>query len=145
MKLGRILIAFLAVSLLVTGTASAQSSMADVDESNREMRESMEAWADFIRDVNFDEKDVNAVIDYWGAINALDGSDEEVVTMDEDEEEEMIDFEELLAFPEYRSWAKSKGLDPDTWLKKFMRVQAMLMKDAPGPHTVGKGADSPLP
>ena len=57
--------------------------------------------------------------------------EEEVVTGD-DEEEEMIDFEELLAFPEYRSWAKSKGLDPDTWLKKFMRVQAMLMKEAMG-------------
>jgi hypothetical protein len=136
MKPGRILIAFLAAWLLSAGTVPAQSYMAEVEESNREMQESMEAWADFIKDVNFDEKDVKDVIGYWGEISALDVSDEEEVVTFDEEEEEMIDFEELLAFPEYRSWAKSKGLDPDTWLKKFMRVQAMLMKDAMGEGVV---------
>jgi ABC-type Zn uptake system ZnuABC Zn-binding protein ZnuA len=106
--------------------------MEEVEESTQEMQESMKAWAEFIKDVTFDEQDVKDVISYWGEINALDVSDEEEVVGMDEEEEEMIDFEELLAFPEYRSWAKSKGLDPDVWLKKFMRIQAMIMKDAMG-------------
>lgn len=122
----------LAALLLFAGTASAQSYMAEVEESNRDMQESMEAWADFIKDVTFDEEDVKNVIGYWGEISALDVSDEEEAATFDEEEEEMIDFEKLLAFPGYRSWAKSRGLDPDTWLKKFMRVQGMLMKDAMG-------------
>jgi ABC-type Zn uptake system ZnuABC Zn-binding protein ZnuA len=128
MRLFRNVIAFLSLLLLTAGAAAAQTHEESVEASNLQFIESMKAMADFVKDVNFDEDDIKAMIAHWVEFNALGGEGEGAY--DEEEEDEMIDFKEILAYPAYRSWAKSKGFDPDQWMKKFMRIQLMMMKDS---------------
>jgi hypothetical protein len=71
------------------------------------------------------------MIAHWEEVSAIGEEGETEVAYDDNEEDdEMMDFDGILADPAYRSWAKSKGFDPDRWLKKFMRIQMMLMKDS---------------
>jgi hypothetical protein len=132
MKHGKVIVISIAALFLVMGTAVAGTVESDVDfdidaeQSDAEFKESMKAMADFVRDVTFDEDDIKNIIAYWDDIQSFGEEEEE--TAYEDDEEETADYSELLAHPEYRSWAKSKGFDPDKWLKKFLRIQVMMMK-----------------
>jgi hypothetical protein len=129
MRLFRNVIALLSLLLLTAGAAAAQTHEESVEESNRQFRESMKAMSDFVKDVSFDEGDIKALIAHWDEVNTIGGEGAGDGAHDE-EDDEMIDFGGILADPAYRSWAKSKGFDPDRWLKKFMRIQMMLMKDS---------------
>ena len=128
MKFGKVIVVSLAALFLAMGSAVAQNYDEDFEQSSLEFKESMEAMGDFVKDVTFDEGDIKNMIAYWEEISTLGDEDESEMAFEE--EEEVIDFQELLAYPEYRSWAKSKGFDPDKWLKKFMRIQVMMMKDS---------------
>lgn len=130
MKSCRAMTIFLATLFFSAGVAMAQNYEEDVEKSRRQIKESMESMADFVKDVTFDEEDIENLIAYWGEINSLGDEGEEEVVYGGEDEEELTDFTELLTYPEYRSWAKSKGFDPDTWLKKFVRIQVMMMKDS---------------
>lgn len=130
MKLGQPIIVSLATIILAMGIAMAQNYEEDIEQSSAQVRESMEAMGNFVKDVTFDENDIQNMLTYWEEINSLGDEGKSEVVYGGEEEEEMIDFEELLAYPEYRSWAESKSFDPDTWLKKFMRIQVMMMKDS---------------
>jgi Asp-tRNA(Asn)/Glu-tRNA(Gln) amidotransferase A subunit family amidase len=130
MKPARTIIVSLATIVLAVGLAVAQNHEDDVAQSSAQARESMEAMGNFVKDVTFDENDIQNMLAYWEEINSLGDEGGSEVVYEGEEEEETIAFEELLADPEYRSWAKSKSLDPDIWLKKFMRIQVMMMKDS---------------
>jgi hypothetical protein len=120
----------LSLLLFTAGAAAAQTREETVEDSNRRFVESMKAMADFVKDVRFDEGDIKATIAHWEEVSVLGEEDAPEGTYDEDEDYEVTDFKGILADPAYRSWAKSKGFDADQWLKKFMRIQMMLMKDA---------------
>jgi hypothetical protein len=132
MKPVQTIIVSLATLFLAMGIAVAQNYEEDIEQASAQSRELMEAMGNFVKDVTFDENDIQDMITHWEEINSLGDEDkgEVVYGGEEEEEEETIDFEELLADPEYRSWAKSMNFDPDTWLKKFMRIQVMMMKDS---------------
>ena len=130
MRLFRNVIVLLSLLLLTAAAAAAQTHEESVEDSNRKFKESMEAMADFVKGVSFDESDVKAMISNWEEVNTLGGEGETEGAGHDEEEDEMIDFDKILADPAYRSWAKSKGFDPDKWMKKFMRIQMMLMKDS---------------
>jgi len=130
MRLFRNITVLLSLLLLTAGAAAAQTHEESVEDSNRKFKESMEAMADFVKDVSFDESDIKAMISNWEEVNTLGGDGETEGAGYDEEEDEMINFDKILADPAYRSWAKSKGFDPDKWMKKFMRIQMMLMKDA---------------
>jgi hypothetical protein len=129
MKLGREVVVFLAALLLTGAVAAAQTYQQEVEESNLQFRESMEGMANFVKGVTFDEEDIKSIITYREELESLGGGGVREGFEDEEDDEEMVDFNKILADDEYRSWAKSKGLDPDTWMKKFMRVQLLMMKD----------------
>ena len=133
MKLVKGVIGFLAALLLTAAVATAQSYEESVEESTREITEMMEGMADFVKDVTFDEDDVKSMVKYRDELEALgeevEGEGEGEGSEYDEEDDEMIDFKEFLANPEYRSWAKSRGLDSDTWMKKLMRFQMLMMKN----------------
>ena len=62
MKPGRTLITFLAAWLLCAGSVRAQSYMAEVEESNREMQENIAAWDKYkakgVQVIRLSEEDV---------------------------------------------------------------------------------------
>jgi hypothetical protein len=107
--------------LFCVSPASGQSSQDDIGESSRQFEQWTKSLAEFVKDVRFNEDDVQNLISQWDDFNAIGGAED-------DEEEEYIDFSTILNDAKYRSWAKSKGLDSDMWLKKTMRIMAVLMR-----------------
>lgn len=125
------IVAFMAVLFLAATMVTAQSLEENVEESNRKFRETMQEAADFVRDVTFNEDDVKSMLAYMGELDDLGGGGvNEGWDEIEEDDDEVLDFKGILADSEYRAWAKSRGLDPDTWMKKFMRFQLMTAKEA---------------
>ena len=125
MKIAKSILVLLSLLLAFTSTAAAQSYQESMEDSTRKFNESTEAMADFVKDVTFDEDDIKSMITNWDELNDL-GKEKRMPGKDG---EDMVDFEALLAYPAYRSWANSRGLDPDVWVRKFMRIQVMLMQE----------------
>jgi hypothetical protein len=107
--------------LMSVSSAIGQSSQDEIDQSNRQFQEWAKSLSEFVKDVRFNEKDVQNLISQWDDFNSI--SEEQ-----DTEEEEYVDFDSILKDPAYLSWAKSNGLDSDDWLKKSMRITAMIMR-----------------
>jgi hypothetical protein len=115
------LLLFSAFVFLSVSPAIGQSFQDEMEESNRQF----EAWAisvsDFVKDVHFNEEDVQSLIALWEDFTAIGGKEGA-------EEEEYIDFNTILQDEAYRAWAKSKGVNGEMWLKKTMRIIAVMMR-----------------
>ena len=109
---------------MIMGASSAfgQSSQDDMDQSNREFQEWAKSLSEFVKDVRFNEKDIQDFINLWGDFSTFGDN------QGSDNEEEYVDFNSILNDSAYRSWAKSKGLDSNDWLKKSMRITAVMMQ-----------------
>ena len=107
--------------LLSVSSALAQSGQDETDQSNQQYEEWTKNLAEFVKDVRFNETDVQSLISQWGDFNSI-GEQQET------DDEEYVDFSNILNDSAYRSWAKSKGLDSEIWLKKSMRIMAMIMR-----------------
>jgi hypothetical protein len=101
--------------------ALGESSQDDIEESNRQFQQWTKSLAEFVKDVRFNEEDVQSLISQWDDFAAIGGKEA-------DEEEEFIDFSTILNDAEYLSWAKERDLDSDMWLKKTMRIMAVIMR-----------------
>ena len=102
--------------------AIGQSAHDEVDPSNREFQEWAKTLSEFVKDVRFNEKDMQDFINLWGDFSIFGDN------QDSGNEEEYVDFNSILNDSAYRSWAKSKGLDSNDWLKKSMRITAVMMR-----------------
>jgi methyl-accepting chemotaxis protein len=114
-----------AIALVLVGAVwptAAQSQEDALAESNRELEAMVDEVNRFVGDVRFDEKDVVSLIELWDEYN-------EFGETLEDDDEEMVDFDEVLADPEYRRWAASHGLDAKDWLQKTVRITMTLYRE----------------
>jgi hypothetical protein len=100
--------------------AIGQSYQDESDPSSEEFQEWAKSLSEFVKDVRFNEKDMQDFLNQWDDFNSLG--------KEHGTDEEYIDFNSILNNTAYRSWAKSKGLDSEKWLKKSMRITAMMMK-----------------
>ena len=100
---------------------SGQSSRDAMEESNHEFAEWTASLAGFVRDVRFDEKDMQSFLSLYD-----DFSD--IGVHSENGDEEYVDFNTILDDAEYLSWARARGIDSETWLRKTMRIIAVMMR-----------------
>lgn len=107
--------------LLNVSPAAGQSSADDMDDSNRRFEQWAISLSEFVKDVRFDEEDVESLISLWDDFGSIRGEEGE-------EEEEFVDFSTILNDAAYSAWAKSYGLNGDIWLKKTMRIMAVMMR-----------------
>jgi hypothetical protein len=107
--------------LMSASSAIGQSAQDEIDQSNREFQEWAKNLSEFVKDVRFNEKDIQDFINQWDDFNAF-GEEQDT------DDEEYVDFNSILNDPAYLSWAKSKGLDSNDWLKKSMRITAVMMR-----------------
>lgn len=115
---------FLIISLFMlinVSSALAQSSQDEINDSSVQFEEWAKTLSEFVKDVRFNEKDVQNLISQWDDFNSF-GEEQDT------DEEEYIAFNSILNDSAYRSWAQSRGLDSDEWLKKTMRIMAMIMR-----------------
>ncbi|MDH3254665.1 MAG: hypothetical protein OEM62_06720 [Acidobacteriota bacterium] len=104
----------------VTGAQEAADTTAMVEEANRKLDEWIDNTNDFVGDVRIDAGDIESFIEHYAEFSEL--GDE----MDDDEE--FVDYDEVLADPRYRSFAAGHGLVAEPWLKKSMRIIALSMR-----------------
>jgi hypothetical protein len=114
--------------------AAGQSGQDDIYESGRQFEQWAISLAEFVKDVRFNEEDVQSLLSLWDDFAV---GEEEA----EEDEGEYIDFNSILNDATYRSWAKSKGIDGEMWLKKTMRIMAMLMRTSIEANSSGEQFD----
>ena len=107
--------------LLNVSPVAGQSYQDEVAESNRQFEEWTISLSEFVKDVRFTEEDVQSLLSLWEEFSVISGGEEG------EEEEEFEDFSTMLQDEAYRSWAKSKGINGEMWLKKTMRIIAAMM------------------
>jgi len=118
----KIILLLLSFFMLMSGSpAIGQSSQDEINESSRKFQEWAVSISEFVKDVRFNEKDVHDFINQRDEFNAF-GEEQD------SDDEEYVDFNSILNDPAYLYWAKSKGLDSDDWLKKSMRITAVMMR-----------------
>ena len=114
-----------AVPLILVGAAwpmIAQSQEDVFEESNRKFEAMVVEVNDFVGDVRFTEADVESLIELWDEYSDFGQ------TIDDDDDE-TLDFDEILADPEYRQWAASHGLNAKDWLQKTVRITMALYRE----------------
>lgn len=107
--------------LVSVSTAPGQSSQDDIAESNQQFEQWSKSLAEFVKDVRFNEEDVKSFLSLADDFNSF-GAEED------DEAGEYLDFSTILNDEDYLAWAKSKGINSDKWLKKTMRIIAVMMR-----------------
>jgi hypothetical protein len=115
---------FLIISLFMlinVSSALAQSSQDEINDFSVQFEEWAKTLSEFVKDVRFNEKDVQNLISQWDDFNSF-GEEQDT------DEEKYIDFNSILNDSAYRSWAQSRGFDSDEWLKKTMRIMTMIMR-----------------
>jgi hypothetical protein len=110
----------LIIAVMSAVPAVAQSQDEAVQEAMQQFDEMITKIANFTIDVRFTEGDLESYISHFDEFSSFEG---------QDAEEEIVDFKDVLADPEYRSWAAERGLDPDAWLRKSTRISMVLMRD----------------
>lgn len=106
--------------LVCTPPVSGQTSQDAIEESNHEFTEWTKSLAEFVKDVRFNEEDLQSYISLYDDFNEIGA--------DDPEEEEFADFNTILDDAEYLAWARARGLDSGKWLKKTMRIIAVMMR-----------------
>ena len=90
--------------------------------ASQSYNELIDAMVEHTSGIEFTERDIESVLSLWGDLEAIGLEDEE-------DDEEMLDIEEILADQKYRCWAASHGLDAEDWFRKSMRIQLMMMRE----------------
>lgn len=119
-----ILTLLLLASAVVPGAAGAQAPgdmTAEVEEANQRLDQWIENTRAFVGDVRIDAADIESFIEHYESFSSLG---DEV-----GQDEEFIDYEEVLAEPRYQAWAAANGLAAEPWLKKSMRIIALTMRE----------------
>jgi hypothetical protein len=117
-KIGLLLLALF--MLVYASSASGQSSRDDIAASTIQFEQWSKSLAEFVQDVRFNEKDIQSFISLADDFNSIGRA--------EDDEEEYVDLGTVLHDSKYLSWARSKGIDSEIWLKKSMRIIAVMMR-----------------
>jgi hypothetical protein len=120
MSLAKLFFTFLIIALTSAVPTNAQSQDEAIQEALQQFDEMITKISDFTADVRFTEGDIESYIRHFEEFSSFEG---------QDDEEEIVDFNDVLTDPEYRSWATEQGLDPDTWLRKSTRISMVLMRD----------------
>ena len=99
----------------------AQSSQDDLTYSGQNFEQWSKNLAEFVKDVRFNEEDIQSFIKLADDFNDFDAQNDS-------EAGEYVDFGTIANNAEYLAWARSKGINSEAWLKKTMRIIAVMMK-----------------
>ena len=90
--------------------------------ASQSYNELIDRMVEHTSDIEFAERDIESVLSLWDELEAIGFEDE-------DDDEEILNIEEILADQRYRSWADGHGLDAEDWFRKSMRIQLMMMRE----------------
>ena len=118
-NIGRVAATF--IITLAFGISLAQVGDAEA-EALAKLEQMTSSVNSFVADVRFDADDVESLIELWDDFD-------EVGSAYEDDDDEIVDFGTIMASAEYKSWASSRGLDSEDWLRKTTRITMILYRE----------------
>ena len=100
-----------------------------MDDSAQRAAATYSAWAEklaeFTKGIEFDEGDLTFLIEKYPEMQALDVTEADGDVTDPAQFDNHM--RQVLAEPEYRSWAVRNGLDPERWLRTVARISSVYM------------------
>ena len=125
----------LTLAALIGGIAGAESPEDSAATAIADYEQWIDVIAEFTQGVEFSESDLRNMLQYWPEMEGLAVMNRQV---DAGSAAEFAgDVQEILADGEYRAWASGKGLDPEDWLRKSMRVASVyIMQQMEGQREV---------
>jgi hypothetical protein len=115
-----------AAILTVMGSStvvSAQSVDEAIEEGKRKLDTLVTEVQEIAGGVRFDEDDVESLIRLWPEFDELSRM------VDDDGDDDSMDFKAVLADPNYRRWATSHGVDAEDWMRKTVRIMMTLYRE----------------
>jgi hypothetical protein len=115
-----------AAILTVMGSStvvSAQSVDEAIEEGKRKLDTLVTEVQEIAGGVRFDEDDVESLIRLWPEFDELSRM------VDDDGDDDSMDFKAVLADPNYRRWAASHGVDAEDWMRKTVRIMMTLYRE----------------
>jgi hypothetical protein len=100
-----------------------------MDDSMQQAVATYSAWAEklaeFTKGIECDEGDITTLIEHYPEMQALDVAEADGDVTDPAQFDTHM--RQVLAEPEYRSWASRNGLDPERWLRTVARISSVYM------------------
>ena len=100
-----------------------------MDDSTQQAAATYSAWveklAEFTKGIEFDEGDLTSLIEKYPEMQALDIAEAQGDVTDPAQFDTHM--RQVLAEPDYRSWAGRNGLDPERWLRTVARITSVYM------------------
>ncbi len=116
----------------------AQPAPADLESEMAATQLKFEEWVAatkaFIGSTTFNNDDIRSFIELWPELAAID---------EEEDDEEMVDYKQMLNDPLYREFAGTHGLNAESWLKKSIRILTLVMKEQMAIHMAAAEAQLP--
>lgn len=117
----------LCLAILVVVVAPNVASAQAVDEALEEGKRKLDTLVAEVKEiaggVRFDEADVESLIRLWPEFDELSRM------VDDDGDDDSMDFKAVLADPTYRQWATSQGVDAEDWMRKTVRIMMTLYRE----------------
>jgi hypothetical protein len=113
------------VALILVPALGAQSMDDSVQAAMADYSAWMDKLAEFTKGIEFDEGDLTSFLEHYPEMQSLDLMQEDEDSTDPEDFENNM--REVLAEPEYRSWANRNGLDPEGWLRTATRISSVYM------------------
>jgi len=99
------------------------------DDSVQRAAATYSAWAEelgeFTKGIEFDEEDLTTLIERYPEMQSLDLKEAEWSVTDPARFDDNM--RQVLAAPEYRTWASRSGLNPEGWLRTVTRISSVYM------------------
>jgi hypothetical protein len=102
---------------------SAQAVDEAIEEGKRKLDTLVAEVQEIAGGVRFDEADVESLIRLWPEFDELSRM------VDDDGDDDSMDFKAVLADPTYRQWAASHGVDAEDWMRKTVRIMMTLYRE----------------
>ena len=117
----------LCLAILILAVAPSVVSAQAVDEAIEEGKRKLDTLVAEVQEiaggVRFNEADVESLIRLWPEFDELSRM------VDDDGDDDSMDFKAVLADPTYRQWATSHGVDAEDWMRKTVRIMMTLYRE----------------
>jgi hypothetical protein len=123
---------------VVAAPIFAQTASVDVEAemaaAQLEFAKWMASTRAFVAGTIFNDDDIRSVIELWPEFAAIG---------EEEDEEEMVDYKEVLDDPVYKEFIAAHGLAGESWLKKSTRILFLVMKEQMATNLAAAEAQMP--
>ena len=89
----------------------------------------VETLVEYTKDVRLSEAGLQSVLDHYAALQQVHGEEEAKQIVESAFQGDGYDFGVVVGDPTYVAWCRERGLEPETFFRQFLRLQALWMRE----------------